>query len=92
MTESIIQKEERCYLCGRRHQLEMHHVVGGTANRKISDKYGLWVWLCHSCHTGTEGAQYDKEKNIQLKQDAQEAFEKLYSHEKWMSLFMKNYL
>ena len=92
MTKSIMQDDERCYLCGRRRALEHHHILGGTANRKISDKYGLWVWLCHSCHTGTEGAQYDIEKNIELKQDAQRAFEKHYSHEEWMQLFRKNYL
>lgn len=93
MTESIIQPgEAQCFLCGRRISLEHHHVLGGTANRRLSDKYGLWVWLCHGCHTGTEGAQYDADKGRSLKQLAQKAFENKYSHEKWMAIFRKNYL
>ena len=38
-----MQKGERCYLCGRLTGLERHHVIGGVANRKLSEKYGLWV-------------------------------------------------
>ena len=93
MSESIVQPcVKQCYLCGRKTNLERHHILGGTANRRLSEKFGLWVYLCHDCHTGTEGAQYDKEKNIQLKKDAQIAFEEIYGHDKWMETFMKNYL
>ena len=66
--------------------------MAGVANRKISDAYGIWIYLCDSCHRGTEGAQYNKEVNIKLKQEAQQAFEAIYGHEKWMALFRKNYL
>ena len=62
------------------------------ANRKISEIYGLKVWLCHQHHTGDDGAQYDREKNLQLKQEAQRKFEALYSHDMWMRLIRKNYL
>lgn len=93
MKPSILQTEKRCYLCDRKTCLERHHVMGGTANRKISEAYGIWVWLCHDCHTGGKNsAQYDKDTNIRLKQDAQMAFEELHGHDKWMELFMKNYL
>lgn len=92
MTESIIQTgPKQCYLCGRQTGLERHHVMAGS-NRKLSEKYGLTVWLCHNCHTGTKGAQYDRTKGDFLKQDAQRAFEKEYSHEEWMDIFRKNYL
>ena len=52
--KSIIQSDKsRCYLCGRRggaDPLDEHHVFGGP-NRKISEKDGLKVFLCHSrCH------------------------------------------
>lgn len=66
--------------------------MAGMANRKLSEKYGLWVWLCQSCHTGTHGAQYDREKNRGLKRLAQIAFEARHSHDEWMQLFRKNYL
>lgn len=42
-----------CWLCGRNGNgdpLERHHIFGG-ANRKLSEKYGLVVWLCgERCH------------------------------------------
>lgn len=89
---SVMQNEKRCYLCGSEMGLERHHVLGGTANRPLSEKFGLWVWLCHNCHTGTDGAQYDPEKNRMLKAEAQAAFEAEYGHQKWMETFRKNYL
>ena len=92
MSKSLLRDEKECYLCGRRTGLERHHIMAGTANRKLSEKYGLWVWLCHDCHTGQDGAQYDAEKAKALKQDAQKAFEKAYGHEDWMRVFRKNYL
>ena len=92
MGKSILQKEKCCFFCGRRTGLEEHHIFGGVANRPISDKYGLVVWLCHEHHTGTEGAQYDKERNQSLKRLAQIAFEARHSHDEWMDLIKKNYL
>lgn len=92
MAKSIMQNGERCYLCGRSVNLERHHVLGGVANRPLSEKYGLWVYLCHECHTGTDGAQYDRTKNRNLKRLAQIAFEARHSHDEWMQTFRKNYL
>lgn len=91
-SKSIVQKGERCFFCGRITGLERHHILGGVANRPLSEKYGLWVWLCHDCHTGTDGAQYAKEKNLQLKRLAQIAFEGKHSHDEWMDIFKKNYI
>ena len=92
MSKSILQEDKVCYLSGSRVNLERHHIMSGTANRKLSERYGLWVWLNHDLHTGKQGAQYEKELNIRLKRDAQVAFEKIYGHEKWMETFRKNYL
>ena len=66
--------------------------MAGTANRKLSEQFGLWVWLCHDCHTGTDGAQYNLERNQILKRMAQRAFEARKSHDEWMQIFKKNYL
>ena len=92
MARSVIQERKECYFCGKLTNLERHHVFGGVANRPISEKYGLTVWLCHNCHTGKDGAQYDKMKNLRLKQDAQFAFERNHSRSEWMKLIGKNYL
>ena len=83
---------KQCYLCGRKTYLEKHHVMAGIANRKWSEKYGLWIWACADCHRGTEGAQYNKETNLMLKKQAQIAFEEIYGHDMWMQTFMKNYI
>ena len=72
--------------------LERHHVLGGVANRPLSEKYGLWVWLCHEHHTGKDGVQYNREKGDALKGLAQIAFEAKHSHDEWMQVFRKNYL
>lgn len=90
--KSILQDERRCYFCGRVTGLERHHIFAG-ANRKWSERLGLWVWLCGAtCHRGTDGAQYDPEKNRRLKMDAQYAFERNHSRSEWMEIIRKNYL
>ena len=93
MGKSIMQDDRRCYFCGRINGLEKHHVFGGVANRPISERYGLWIWCCSFDHRDPKnGVQYNKEKNLQLKQDAQYAFEKTSPRSKWMELIGKNYL
>ena len=94
MSKSIIQPDDlkECYLCGRKTNLERHHIFAGVANRRLSEKFGLWIYLCHDCHTGTKGAQYDADKSLELKRDAQMAFEEIYGNKRWMDAFKKNYL
>lgn len=92
MARSILSDERRCWFCGSMVGLERHHIMSGTANRKLSEKYGLTVWLCRRHHTGTDGAQYDPDMNRQLRQDAQCAFERKYGHAEWMRIFGKNYM
>ena len=90
--ESIIQRDRSCFLCGKVVNLERHHIFAGVANRPISESYGLWVYLCHECHTGKNGAQYNKEKGLKLKREAQEAFQSIYGRKLWMQLIRKDYL
>ena len=65
----------------------------GTANRRLSEHYGLKVYLCPYHHrNGPEAAHRCRQTDILLKQAAQRAFERKYSHEKWMEVFCRNYL
>ena len=64
MAKSILQTERCCFFCGSTVGLEKHHVFAGVANRPISERQGLWIWCCHEEHTGKEGVQYNKEKNL----------------------------
>lgn len=93
MSKSIIQVDgSKCFLCGQP-ATETHHIFGGTANRKISEREGFTVRLCHNCHTGADNcAQYDKDTNIYLKQTAQAAYEETHTHDQWMRLIRKNYI
>lgn len=49
--KSIIHRDntECCFICGQ-WATDTHHCVSGTANRKLADKDGLTVRLCHTCH------------------------------------------
>ena len=93
-SKSIIQRgEPRCFLCGSVTGLERHHILGGVANRPLSERFGLWVWLCDFDHRDPkEGVQYNRKKGDALKRLAQIAFEAKHSHAEWMETFKKNYL
>ena len=84
--------EPACYVCGCTRNLEVHHVMSGYANRKLSDKYHLVLWLCADHHRGKFGAHNDYILKQRLEKDAQRAFEALYGHRLWMETFKKNYL
>ena len=91
-SKSILQLgDPRCFFCGRTVELERHHVMAG-ANRKWSEEYGLWIWCCHEDHTGKNGVQYNRQKADSLKRLGPLAFEARHGHDKWMEVFMKNYL
>ncbi len=49
MAKSIIQTERECFLCGRTGVLHRHHCIEGSY-RKLSEKYGLTVYLCPIHH------------------------------------------
>jgi len=48
--KSIIQDKQECYVSKRTDCLENHHIFAGRKNRKISDKYGLTIWLNNKAH------------------------------------------
>lgn len=41
---------KECYLCHRIGNVEVHHCIHGTANRRLAEKDGLMVNLCPDCH------------------------------------------
>ena len=92
--DSIIQNDRtRCYLCDSCRWLEEHHVFGGYANRKHSEKYGLKVYLCHYCHNEPpDGVHYDKKKMDKLRETGQRYFEMYYPEEDFKKIFGVNYL
>lgn len=100
MSKSIMQKKDgTCYLCRKLYngdwiqETEEHHVMFGTADRKLSEHYGLKVYLCLAHHRNSDEAVHKNNYNDKLlKMDAERIFIKHYSKEKWMEVFGKNYL
>lgn len=93
--QSIITDDMRtCYICGGR-ATEKHHIMHGYSglDRKLSERYGLTVGLCHRCHNEPpNGVHFNAGVDNWLKAKAQAAFEAEHSHELWQRLFMRNYL
>lgn len=95
MAKSILQTEKRCYITGRTDNLHEHHVFFGTANRKLSEKYGLKIWLVGELHNmSDEGVHFNKELDLQIKKTAQEKAMEYYgwSVEDFIRIFGKNYI
>lgn len=104
--KSILQTEKECYLCRMEAEkigyygqlpntgLQIHHFMHGTANRQLAERYGLYAYVCQARHHtyGPEAPHSNPEVDRQLQQIAQREFEKKYSHEEWMRVFIKNYL
>lgn len=89
---------KKCYLCGRNgrgDRLERHHIFGGP-RRKLSEKYGLTVWLCgERCHrTGPYSAHQNDEIADYLHRYGQTKAmqEQGWSKEDFVKVFGKNYL
>lgn len=102
MAKSIMHnKDDRtCYLCmllrddyGTRDDLQEHHAMPGTANRRLSERYGLKVYLCIEHHlVGPEAVHSNKRLRRLLQANAQMAFERNHSHKEWMDAFGRNFI
>lgn len=68
MSKSILDtKKGVCFMCMRYGPTEVHHIFGGTANRRLSEEDGLWVYLCPDCHNRPpNGVHFNKENMKRL--------------------------
>jgi hypothetical protein len=88
----VVDSMDYCLVCGSPY-VEIHHVMFGTANRKLSDKYGLVVPLCHEHHRGRTGVHFNRDLDLALKKLAQEKFNAVYGENtSFQEVFLKNYL
>ena len=100
--KSILQKnKDYCYLCSilngdnsYKPDTEEHHIFPGNPNRKLSERYGLKVYLCIRHHrTGPDAVHKEPNRgnDLLLKQIGQQAFEKRYPFKDFRQVFGKNY-
>ena len=85
------RRMRKCYLCGSFRNVEKHHVYSGPY-RKASEKHGMTVDLCASCHRGPHGVHQDAELNKRLKAGFQGKFEETHSREEFRRIFGKSYI
>jgi len=88
---SLINNSKECYICGSTYNIEKHHMVFGSANRKKADEDGLWCNLCHSCHQAVHNQDIWEKKALQ--ELAQEKYEeKIGTREQFIKRYGKSYL
>lgn len=101
--ESILHDKtsRTCYLCEHHGDyslkpvLHEHHIFPGSANRSLSEKYGLKVYLCPDCHQNAPDSVHKSpqgENNRFLQEEGRKAFERVYPNEDFRKIFGKNYL
>ena len=88
MSKSIVQTQKECYICrylaaqqGYYGELpsaglHKHHIMFGIANRKKSEHFGLWVYLCVPHHEyGPDAVHSNRDVRIFLCRIGQQVFE-----------------
>ncbi len=92
MSKSIISNERECLVCKTKQGLHKHHIFYGTANRKKSEKYGCWCYLCGKHHNlSSEGVHFNKALNQKIQSKCQARFEELYPDLDFIKIFGRSY-
>ena len=91
MSESILSNERKCFLCGSEQNIVKHHICGG-ATRDRSEEFGVWVYLCDSCHFKIHFSKDSRKMMDSLREEAQRKFEETHTREEWFRAFHKNFL
>ena len=95
MSKSILQDKKECYITKSTINLHKHHIFEGTANRRLSEEDGLWVYLRADYHNMSDyGVHFNKELDLELKKKAQKKWQEFYgkSTEDFIKRYGKNYL
>ena len=54
-----IPESADCYRCGSKMLVHRHHIFAGSM-RDLSEREGLWVYLCRECNQGNNGIHAKK--------------------------------
>ena len=77
-----------CYICQKRRKDDLHELFGGS-NRRKSIEWGLVIPICRICHSEWKT---NEEMRRKYQEEGKTKFYKLYSKEKFLKEFGKNYL
>ena len=104
MKSLMHEKDGTCYLCMKlegnyfpQRGLHEHHVMFGGfgSGRKLSEKYGLKVYLCirhHLADGGPDAVHRSRASRELLCKEAQRCFEKNYPNLSFREIFGKDWL
>lgn len=104
MKSLMHEKDGTCYLCMKlegnyfpQRGLHEHHVMFGNlgSGRKLSEKYGLKVYLCirhHLADGGPDAVHRSRASRELLCKEAQRCFERNYPNLSFREIFGKNWL
>jgi len=82
-----------CELCGREGCVTRHHVYFGSANRRLSEKWGMVAMLCPDCHqNGPHAVHRCRETDLMIKRKYQRIFEETHTRVLFIGIFGRNYL
>jgi len=90
------KRDGTCYLCmaagdfSRQMCLEEHHCIHGTANRQLSERWGLKVYLCPAHHRRLHNNEDGRKDDIYVMLAAQAAFKSRYPDKDFKSIFGRN--
>ena len=87
--KSIMQDEKICYRCGTTIGLEKHHIFYGSANRRLSEEDGCFIYLCRQHHTGMGGVHYNPKVDATIKERCERKYCEVYG--KSIADFVKRY-
>lgn len=91
MSKSILQNNKKCYITKSTNNLQF----GGTANRKLSEEDGMWIWLRADWHNMSDyGVHFNKELDLKLKRIAQKRWQEYYhkTKEDFIKKYGKSYI
>ena len=90
---SIISNERECIICKTTYNLHRHHCIYGAGRRKLSEKYGLWVYLCARHHNmSNDGIHFNSKLDRKIKAYTQKRFNEVYPELDFLKIFGKSYL
>lgn len=82
MESKLITEKGTCYICGCNRGYERHHCLHGTANRRMAEREGLWVWLCDRCHRAIHDyGEFCHELEMTAQASWENAYMKSYPYE-----------